>query len=86
MLTKGNKKYLSYAPTNLEFSLIILLEKTEVKKNNPKDGLRAIAIISTIETIPIPTPDPAKDMVDSLTSRNLVFCNEIIYNLKKNYI
>jgi hypothetical protein len=90
LLIKGNekifKKYLSHVPKNLKLASIILLEKTEVKTGNPKDGLQTIEIISAAKTIPIPTPDLAKDMVDSLVPRDLVFCNEIIYKLKKKII
>jgi hypothetical protein len=87
LLIKGNekifKKYLPHVPKSLKLASIILLEKTEVKTGNPKNGLQAIEMIRAAKTIPIPTPDPAKDMVDSLVPRNLVFCNEIIYKLKK---
>ena len=40
--------------------------------------------IREAKTIPIPTPDPARDMVDSPAPRNLAPCNKItkIFNLR----
>jgi hypothetical protein len=43
----------------------------------PRDGLRAVAETSAEKTIPIPTPDPAREIVASPAPINLADCTSI---------